>query len=52
MLREVDIKDISDGRLYSSGDMVKADCLGCKGCSKCCKEIFGYGEKCNFNYFT
>lgn len=37
MLREVDIKDISDGRLYGSGDMVKADCKDCVGCSDCCR---------------
>ncbi len=36
MLREVDLKDISDGKLYGSNDMVKADCNGCKGCSACC----------------
>ena len=37
MLREVDLKDISDGRLYGSGDMVKADCKDCVGCSECCE---------------
>ena len=37
MKRNVDIKEISDGRLYSSGDMVKADCHDCKGCSACCR---------------
>lgn len=37
MKRNVDIKDISDGRLYASGDMVKADCHDCKGCSDCCR---------------
>ena len=26
MKREVDLNEISDGRLYSSGDMVKVDC--------------------------
>ena len=36
MKRNVDINDISDGRLYSSGDMVKADCHDCEGCSDCC----------------
>ncbi|MBR5944328.1 MAG: YkgJ family cysteine cluster protein [Lachnospiraceae bacterium] len=41
MLRDVDIKDISDGRLYGSGDMVKADCKDCVGCSECCT---GMGE--------
>ena len=37
MKRNVDIKEISDGRLYSSGDMVKADCHDCRGCSACCR---------------
>ncbi len=37
MLREVDIKEISDGRLYGVNDMVKADCGGCAGCSVCCR---------------
>ena len=37
MKRNVDINEISDGRLYSSGDMVKADCHDCKGCSACCR---------------
>ena len=37
MKRHVDINEISDGRLYSSGDMVKADCHDCEGCSECCR---------------
>lgn len=37
MKRNVDINDISDGRLYSSGDMVRADCRDCRGCSDCCR---------------
>lgn len=37
MKRNVDLKEISDGRLYSSGDMVKADCRDCEGCSACCR---------------
>lgn len=37
MKRNVDLNEISDGRLYSSGDMVKADCRDCKGCSACCR---------------
>ena len=36
MKRNVDINDISDGRLYGSNDMVKADTGGCAGCSACC----------------
>ncbi len=30
------MNEISDGRLYTSNDMVKIDCHGCKGCSDCC----------------
>ena len=41
MLREVDLKEISDGKLYGSNDMVRADCGGCEGCSACCR---GMGE--------
>ena len=37
MEREIDLKEISDGKLYSSSDMVKADCGDCKGCSACCQ---------------
>lgn len=36
MIREVNLKDISDGKLYTSNDMVKADCGDCKGCFACC----------------
>ncbi len=36
MIRNVDLADISDGRLYRGEDQVRADSLGCKGCSKCC----------------
>lgn len=41
MERYVDIKDISDGKLYSSNDLVKADCGDCQGCYDCC---CGMGE--------
>lgn len=37
MLREIDLNEISDGRLYTSGDLARADCQGCKGCSACCR---------------
>lgn len=37
MKREVAIEEISDGKLYSINDMVKADCQDCKGCSACCE---------------
>lgn len=36
MKRNISLEEISDGRLYKSNDMVKADCHGCKGCHKCC----------------
>lgn len=37
MKRYVKLEEISDGRLYGSNDMVKADCNDCKGCSACCR---------------
>lgn len=37
MERNVRMEDISDGKLYNSNDMVKADCGGCVGCSHCCR---------------
>ena len=37
MKRNVTLEEISDGRLYGSNDMVKADCHGCAGCSDCCR---------------
>lgn len=37
MKREIDINEISDGKLYNSNDMVKTDCHDCIGCSDCCR---------------
>ena len=37
MLRNVDIAEISDGKLYGLQDMVRADCRDCTGCSECCR---------------
>ena len=37
MERHVSMEEISDGKLYGPGDMVRADCGGCEGCSACCK---------------
>ncbi len=37
MLRDVDLSEISDGKLYGNNDMAKADCGGCTGCSDCCR---------------
>lgn len=39
MKRYVSMEEISDGRLYGPGDMVKADCHDCAGCSKCCHDM-------------
>lgn len=36
MEREIDLSQISDGRLYLANDMVKAGCNNCAGCSLCC----------------
>lgn len=36
MLRDCDIKQISDGKKYTLTDMVKVTCDDCKGCSACC----------------
>lgn len=36
MKRNIDLKEISDGRLYGSNDLVKADCGDCRGCFACC----------------
>ncbi len=30
------MNEISDGKLYTSNDMAKIDCHGCKDCSDCC----------------
>ena len=37
MRREVSLNEISDGKLYTSNDLVKAGCNDCNGCSACCK---------------
>ena len=36
MRREVSMEEISDGKLYDSNDMLKADCHDCQGCHDCC----------------
>lgn len=36
MERNVTMAEISDGKLYSRDDMVKAGCDDCWGCSACC----------------
>ena len=37
MEREIDLKKISVGKLYTNKDMVKAGCGECQGCSDCCR---------------
>lgn len=37
MKREIELKEISDGKLYYANDMVRADCHDCIGCSDCCR---------------
>lgn len=37
MKREIELNEISDGKLYGLNDMVKADCGDCKGCFACCR---------------
>ena len=36
MNRDIDIADISDGKIYDSGDMVKLGVDDCSGCHACC----------------
>lgn len=36
MERNIDMAEVSDGRLYGLQDMVKAGCEDCVGCSACC----------------
>ena len=37
MEREVSLEEISDGKLYGTNDMVRADSGGCEGCFACCR---------------
>ena len=39
MRRKVTLEEISDGKLYTSNDMVKAGCNDCQGCSACCRNM-------------
>lgn len=39
MRRNVSLDEISDGRLYSRNDMVRAGCRDCRGCSDCCSSM-------------
>lgn len=37
MERDIDLNEISDGKLYLANDMVKTGCSDCAGCSSCCR---------------
>lgn len=37
MKRNIDMAEVSDGKLYRSNDMVKTGCDDCSGCSDCCR---------------
>lgn len=37
MERDIDLKQVSDGKLYQANDMVRAGCNDCRGCSSCCR---------------
>lgn len=37
MERQIDMNEVSDGKLYGLNDMVKAGCHDCVGCSACCR---------------
>lgn len=39
MDRDIDLKQVSDGRFYTANDMVKIGCNDCKGCSECCRVV-------------
>lgn len=36
MKRQINLNEISDGNLYSAGDLVEVSCNGCKGRAACC----------------
>lgn len=36
MERDIDLKDISDGKLYGVNDMARLGCNDCEGCFACC----------------
>lgn len=36
MERNINMNEVSDGKLYTSRDMVRVGCEDCKGCSACC----------------
>ena len=36
MKRNIDLTEITDGKLYTENDMAKLGCNDCSGCSRCC----------------
>lgn len=41
MKRNIDLNEVTDGKLYKSNDLAKVQCDDCRGCFSCCK---GMGE--------
>lgn len=39
MNRYIDLNEVSDGKLYTANDLVKAGCGDCAGCSACCESM-------------
>ena len=39
MLRNIDLDEISDGNLYTAGDLAKVGCQDCEGCCDCCCQM-------------
>lgn len=39
MLRDVNMDEISDGKLYTAEDVVRITSDGCRGCSECCRIV-------------
>lgn len=39
MDRYIDLNEVSDGKLYTANDLVKAGCGDCQGCSACCESM-------------
>ena len=39
MLRNIDLDEISDGKLYTAGDLAKVGCQDCEGCCDCCGQM-------------
>lgn len=61
MKRNVDMAEISDGKLYGIHDMAKLGCQDCEGCSACCKgmgssiildplDVFRMGKRLNKSF--